>query len=145
MNEVPIINSRQRRNWPNGQTPTLVLFFVKTDMGRKQIVATKAIIMFASHMMKIIYFGIPMLGAKTLNTLPPWWFFLAVIPFILLGTFTGTRILHRLGDDGFKSMTKYLGSGPINFTFSARLPSVYPGRRKTEGRAITFKGLQRTR
>ncbi len=90
--------------------PALDLFFIKTDMSHKQIVATKAITMFASHLMKIVYFGLPMLRSGTISHLPPWWFFIAVVPFILAGTFTGTRILHYLKDDGFKSTTKYLVS-----------------------------------
>lgn len=90
--------------------PALDMFFVKTGMPRHQIVATKAVTMFGSHMMKIGYFGIPMLMSSTLSGLPPWWFFVAVIPFILLGTFTGTRILKRMSDVGFRKYTKWLVS-----------------------------------
>jgi len=90
--------------------PALDMFFVKTKMPRHEIVATKAIIMFASHLMKIFYFGIPMLMAAKLSSLPPWWFFAAAIPFIMLGTFAGTRILNRMSNVGFRNYTKYLVS-----------------------------------
>jgi len=90
--------------------PALDMFFVKTKMPRHEIVATKAIIMFASHMTKIFYFGIPMLLNANLSGLPPWWFFVAAVPFIMLGTFTGTRILNRMSNIGFRSYTKYLVS-----------------------------------
>jgi len=90
--------------------PALDMFFVKTKMPRHEIVATKAIIMFASHLMKVFYFGIPMLMAAKLSTLPPWWFFVAALPFIMLGTFAGTRILNRMSNVGFRSATKYLVS-----------------------------------
>jgi len=90
--------------------PALDMFFVNTDMPRHEIVATKAVTMFASHMMKIIYFGIPILLASDLSGLPPAWFFLAVIPFVMLGTFTGTRILKRMSDIGFRKYTKWLVS-----------------------------------
>ena len=90
--------------------PALDMFFVKTKMPRHEIVATKAIIMFASHMTKIFYFGIPMLLSANLSGLPPWWFFVAAVPFIMLGTFTGTRILNRMSNIGFRSYTKYLVS-----------------------------------
>ena len=77
-------------------------------MARQQIVATKAIIMLASHMMKIVYFGVPMLLAATSLAFPPLWFFIAVIPLSVAGTVAGTKILHRLSDVGFRSYTKYI-------------------------------------
>lgn len=88
----------------------LDMFFVKTNMPRHEIVATKAVTMIGSHMMKIVYFGIPMLMASDLSGLPPMWFSLAVIPFIMVGTFTGTRILKRMSDIGFRKYTKWLVS-----------------------------------
>ena len=88
--------------------PALDFFYVKTTLTRKEIVATKALTMFLSHMVKILYFGLPLIAAVGLTTLPPLWVFAAAVPCILLGTFIGTRILHRLSDVGFKSYTKYL-------------------------------------
>ena len=94
--------------------PALDMFFVKTQMPRHEIVATKAIIMFTSHIMKILYFGIPLLMRAKLSGqvsgLPPWWFFIAAVPLIILGTFTGTRILGHMSNVGFRSTTKYLVS-----------------------------------
>jgi len=94
--------------------PALDMFFVKTKMARHEIVATKAIIMFASHMMKILYFGIPLLAASQISghipNLPPWWFFVAAVPLIMLGTYGGTRILGRMSNAGFRIATKYLVS-----------------------------------
>jgi uncharacterized membrane protein YfcA len=88
--------------------PALDFFYVKTTLTRKEIVATKAVTMFASHMVKIIYFGLPLIAAAGLSTLPPLWVLAAAVPCIMLGTFIGTRILHRFSDIGFKSYTKYL-------------------------------------
>ena len=90
--------------------PALDMFFVKTSMPRHEIVATKAITMFGSHLMKIAYFGIPIFIASDMSGLPPIWFFIAVIPFIMLGTFTGTRVLKRMSDIGFRKYTKWLVS-----------------------------------
>ena len=90
--------------------PALDMFFIKTTMPRHEIVATKAITMFGSHMMKIVYFGIPLLIGADLSGLPPLWFFLAAIPCIMIGTFIGTRILHRMSDIGFRKYTKWLVS-----------------------------------
>jgi len=88
--------------------PALDFFYVKTALTRKEIVATKAVTMFASHMVKIIYFGIPLIAAHGLTTLPPLWVFAAAVPCIILGTYIGTRILHLFSDANFKSYTKYL-------------------------------------
>jgi len=90
--------------------PAMDMFFVKTDMPRHEIVATKAITMFSSHLMKIVYFGWPLLQAGNLTGLPPWWFFLAAVPLVMLGTFTGTRILRRMSDVGFRQYTKWIVS-----------------------------------
>ena len=78
--------------------PALDFFYVKTNLTRKEIVATKAVTMFASHLVKIVYFGLPLIATTGLTTLPPLWVFAAAVPCIILGTFIGTRILHRLSD-----------------------------------------------
>lgn len=88
--------------------PALDFFYVKTKLTRKEIVATKAVTMFCSHMVKIVYFGLPLIAASGLSSLPPFWIFAAAIPCVMVGTFTGTRILNRLSDVGFRSYTKYL-------------------------------------
>lgn len=88
--------------------PALDFFFVKTALTRQQIVATKAVTMFVSHLVKIVYFGLPLIMASQLSTLPPLWFFAAAVPCVMLGTFAGTRVLHKLSDVGFRAYTKYL-------------------------------------
>ena len=88
--------------------PALDFFYVNTKLNRKEIVATKAVTMFASHLVKIVYFGLPLIAAKGLSTLPPLWVFVAAAPCIIFGTYIGTRVLHRLSDIHFKSYTKYL-------------------------------------
>jgi len=89
-------------------SPTMDFFYIKTSLTRKEIVATKALTMFVSHLIKILYFGLPLIATAGLSTLPNLWIFLAVIPMVMIGTFTGTRVLHRLSDIGFRSYTKYL-------------------------------------
>jgi len=88
--------------------PALDFFYVKTTLKRKEVVATKAVTMFVSHLVKIVYFGLPLIAATGLTTLPPLWVFAAAVPCIILGTYIGTRVLHRLSDIHFKSYTKYL-------------------------------------
>lgn len=88
--------------------PALDFFYVNTVLTRKEIVATKAVTMFASHLVKIVYFGLPLIATVGLTTLPLIWVFVAAVPCIILGTFIGTRVLHLFSDANFKSYTKYL-------------------------------------
>lgn len=88
--------------------PALDFFYVKTALTRQQIVATKAVTMFVSHLVKIVYFGIPLAQSVGLGSLPPWWVFAAAIPVVMAGTFMGTRLLTRFSDIGFKRYTRLL-------------------------------------
>ena len=88
--------------------PALDFFYVKTRLTRQQIVATKAVTMFASHLVKMVYFGIPLARGAGLTGLPPWWVFAAAIPAVMAGTFIGTQLLHRFFDVGFKRYTRIL-------------------------------------
>ena len=88
--------------------PALDFFYVKTQLTRLEIVATKAVTMFFAHMVKIVYFGLPLILASQLSGLPPLWVFAAALPCVMCGTFIGTRLLHRLSDIKFRSYTKYL-------------------------------------
>jgi len=88
--------------------PALDFFYVKTTLTRHQIVATKAVTMFASHLVKIVYFGIPLARGAGLSGLPPWWVFALSLPAVMAGTFLGTRLLKRFSDVGFKRYTRIL-------------------------------------
>jgi uncharacterized membrane protein YfcA len=88
--------------------PALDFFYVKTTLTRHEIVATKAVTMLASHIVKIGYFGIPLALSAGLAGLPPWWVFVAAIPCVMAGTFLGTRLLKHFSDVGFRSVSRYL-------------------------------------
>jgi len=88
--------------------PALDFFYVKTALTRKAIVATKAVTMFASHMVKIAYFGIPLLKAQGLSDLPAWWILALAIPAVVIGTKIGTSLLDRFSDIGFRKYTRIL-------------------------------------
>jgi uncharacterized membrane protein YfcA len=90
--------------------PALDMFFIKTSLRREQVVATKAVAMFSSHIVKIIYFGMALITASGLTSLPPAWFFIAAAPCIITGTYVGTRILKRMSDISFRQYTKWLVS-----------------------------------
>ena len=88
--------------------PALDFFYVKTALSRKAIVATKAVTMFASHLVKIGYFGIPLLQAQGLSDLPHWWVLALAVPAVILGTKIGTSLLDRFSDIGFRKYTRIL-------------------------------------
>lgn len=88
--------------------PALDFFYVRTALTRKAIVATKAVTMFASHLVKIGYFGIPLLRAEGVSDIPPVWVLLFAIPAVILGTKIGTTLLERFSDVGFRKYTRIL-------------------------------------
>jgi uncharacterized membrane protein YfcA len=88
--------------------PALDFFYVKTQLTRKAIVATKAVTMFASHLVKIGYFGIPLLKNDGLADLPAWWILALAVPGVIIGTKVGTSLLERFSDVGFRKYTRIL-------------------------------------
>lgn len=90
--------------------PALDFFYVRTALTRKAIVATKAVTMFASHLVKIGYFGIPLIRASGLSDLPPIWVLVLAVPAVVLGTKIGTSLLERFSDVGFRKYTRILVS-----------------------------------
>ena len=87
--------------------PLLDIFFVRTDLNRHQIVATKAATQVFSHLAKITVYGTPMLVAGK-GGVPPWWLFALAIPASMLGTSAGGWVLDRLSDANFKRWTAWI-------------------------------------
>jgi uncharacterized membrane protein YfcA len=96
--------------------PLLDIFFVRTDLNRHQIVATKAATQVFAHLAKIIVYGLPLwnaaLGsgttAQVTAALPPLWLFAIAIPLSALGTWCGGLILDRISDVNFKRVTAWV-------------------------------------
>jgi hypothetical protein len=86
----------------------LDVFFVRTQLTRHQVVATKAVTQTLSHIQKLVYFGI--IVREVASDTPgvhaaaelPWWIFVAVIPLSMLGTTAGKRVLDRMTDTNFR-------------------------------------------
>lgn len=92
--------------------PLLDVFFVRSDLTRHQVVATKAITQTFSHLMKLVYFGILVREAAQaangeLSSLP-WWLYVMVVPCAMLGTTLGTRILDRISDTNFRRWSQWI-------------------------------------
>ncbi|MBN8817300.1 MAG: sulfite exporter TauE/SafE family protein [Sphingomonas sp.] len=87
--------------------PGLDIFFVRTDLTRHQIVATKAATQVFSHIAKIFVFGAPLLGVAR-GGMPPAWVFAFAIPLSMLGTVAGGWVLDRISDANFKRWTAWI-------------------------------------
>ena len=90
--------------------PLLDIFFVRTELTRHAIVATKAATQVFAHLAKIVVYGAPFLTGATAG-LPPWWVFAVAVPLSMLGTFTGGLILDRMSDVNFKRWTRWIVTG----------------------------------
>lgn len=88
--------------------PLLDQFFVRTDMLRHEIVATKAVTQVLAHFVKILFWSVPVIAAAGVQALPPWWLILAAAPLSMLGTTLGGKVLDRMSDVNFKRGMKYL-------------------------------------
>jgi len=87
--------------------PLLDVFFVRTELTRHQIVATKAATQAFSHTVKMVFYGAPLLGA-TATGMPPWWFFALAAPLAMIGAWLGGFVLDRLSDVNFRNWTRWI-------------------------------------
>jgi uncharacterized membrane protein YfcA len=84
--------------------PIVDIFFVRTNMDRRQIIATKAALQVLSHIAKIIFYSSSLWILSTAE-------FMSIgiaAPFSVLGSFIGHRILLRLSNEGFRYGTLWL-------------------------------------
>lgn len=91
-----------------GLVPMLDIFFVRTELTRHQIVATKAATQVFSHLAKILVYGTPLFAAGKTTALPPLWVFALAIPASMLGTGAGGWVLDRMSDTNFKRWTAWI-------------------------------------
>lgn len=87
--------------------PLLDIFFVRTQLNRHQIVATKAATQVFSHLAKVLVYGAPLVAAGQ-PEVPPWWLFALAIPLSMAGTTAGGWVLDRLSDAHFKRWTAWI-------------------------------------
>lgn len=90
--------------------PLLDIFFVRTDLTRHAIVATKAATQVFAHLAKILVYGAPLLAGGA-SGLPPAWVFVLAIPLSMAGTAVGGVILNRMTDVNFKRWTRWIVTG----------------------------------
>ena len=94
----------------------LDVFFQKSPLDRKTIVATKAVTQVMGHVYRIIYFGS---FAATFDDSIPLWAYVAAIALSLAGTSLAALVLTRMTDDGFRMWSRRLTIG-VSVTYLAR-------------------------
>ncbi len=102
--------------------PLLDIFFIRTDLTRHRIVATKAATQVFSHLAKVVVYGAPLvrLGGPGL---PPAWVFAVAVPLAMLGTVAGGWVLDRMSDRHFLAWTRWVvtGIGAVYLVQAAKL------------------------
>ncbi len=86
--------------------PLLDMFYVRSELDRRMVVATKAVCQALSHVCKLIYFGLLVEGATALAT-DPLILGLAVIGAII-GTTSSRRVLEAMSNSNFRRYTLWI-------------------------------------
>jgi uncharacterized membrane protein YfcA len=84
--------------------PTVDVFFIRTQMDRRTIVATKAATQVVSHASKVFFYG----ATASAMVAGDWLIVLVAAPFAIAGTNLGYHILQRLSDAGFRAWTRWI-------------------------------------
>lgn len=95
--------------------PTIDIFFIRTPMDRRKIVATKAATQVISHAAKVVFYW----NATMVLTPLEWGAILLAAPFAIGGASTGHWILQRLSDANFKRWTRWIVTG-VGIFYMAR-------------------------
>ena len=108
--------------------PLLDIFFIRTELTRHRIVATKAATQVFSHLAKVLVYGAPLFRAGWTG-MPPVWVFVVAVPLAMLGTVLGGRLLDRMSDRHFLSWTRYIVTaiGAMYLVQAAQLAMARPG------------------
>lgn len=77
----------------------LDLFFQKSTLDRKSIVATKAVTQVVGHVLRVAYFGS---FAAAFDASIPWWIYVVTIGLAMLGTTLAAGFLERMSEADFR-------------------------------------------
>ena len=83
--------------------PLLDVFFVRSLLGRRAVVATKAATQSFGHVLKIIYFALLL---KTAHGSIEWWVAASVIVLAMIGTTASRKVLDAMSDANFRRWTR---------------------------------------
>jgi uncharacterized membrane protein YfcA len=85
--------------------PILDVFFVRSNMDRRAVVATKASTQSLGHVIKIAYFG-GLVGAANRGSVD-WWVGVLMVALAVAGTTLSRTILEKLTDASFRRWTRW--------------------------------------
>lgn len=83
--------------------PFIAPFFVRKDILKEELVATKAACQAVTHVIKIFLFGF--IG---INVMDMWKIFLPLCAMVIIGTLIGKKFLGRMSDKFFKKLFKVM-------------------------------------
>jgi uncharacterized protein len=84
--------------------PSVDIFFIRTQMDRRKIIATKAATQVISHAAKVVFYW----NAATVLSPLEWGAIALAAPFAILGTSAGHWVLQRLTDANFRAWTRWV-------------------------------------
>jgi uncharacterized protein len=84
--------------------PTIDIFFIRTQMDRRVVIATKAAVQVISHAVKVVFYS----TLATAMAWGDWMLVLVAAPLAVAGTNLGYHILQRMSDDGFRQWTRWI-------------------------------------
>ncbi|KKB76865.1 hypothetical protein VW29_19740 [Devosia limi DSM 17137] len=84
--------------------PTIDIFFIRTQMDRRKVIATKAAAQVISHAAKVVFYW----GAAMVLSANEWAAVALAAPFAIAGTSAGHWILQRLTDANFRRWTRWI-------------------------------------
>ena len=94
----------------------LDVFFQKSRMDRKSIVATKAVTQVTGHLYRIIYFGS---FGVTFDENIPLWAYAVAVALAFCGTSLAALVLNRMTDEGFRMWSRRVTLS-VSVTYLAR-------------------------
>ncbi len=84
--------------------PSIDIFFIRTQMDRRKIIATKACMQVISHGAKVVFYG----ATTAAMAMGDWMLVAIAAPFAIAGTHLGYHILQKLSDAGFRRWTRWI-------------------------------------
>ena len=83
--------------------PFIAPFFIRKDIIKEELVATKAACQAITHLIKI-----PLFGFIGLSIVAMWEVFAVLSVIVIIGTYIGKKLLLKISDDLFKKIFKFL-------------------------------------
>ena len=104
--------------------PILDLFFVRSAMDRRAVVATKASTQSLGHIIKIVYFG-GLVGAAQRGSVD-FWVGAMMMALAIVGTTLSRRVLEKLTDASFRQWTRWtvMATGVVYLSTGAWLLAI---------------------